>query len=100
MSTATADTGEMTVFYAIYDDGSISRVENLSGEEPQLLKPGRYVSAEEYQAAYDAISAKREEYVAELRAADEARTKGDYDALIAAGIPDATARRLSGYEGE
>jgi hypothetical protein len=34
-----------------------------------------------------------------LQAEDEQRTLSDYQALVAAGIPKATARRLSGYEG-
>lgn len=53
-------------------------------------------------AAYDAATAEwqdaKRQHVDELRAADRARLTDDYDALVAAGIPDVTARRLSGLD--
>lgn len=91
-----------TVFYVIYDDGSLD-VQTFSGNtidpQPILGKPGRVVTKAEYDAAkaqQDALNAAYEE---ELRKADLARIKANYDALIAAGIPDAVARNLTGYTG-
>ncbi|PSK57990.1 hypothetical protein B0E38_01835 [Streptomyces sp. 111WW2] len=95
----TAVDPETTTFYVLFDDGSASLMTSTTGEEPPLPKPGRFVDQTEYEERRDAIRAEREEYVAELQAEDERRTREDYEALIATGVPEATARRLSGYTG-
>lgn len=55
-------------------------------------------------AEYDTIHSEIKAAVAEKREAVEAedteRTRGDYEALLGAGLPEATARRLSGFQGE
>ncbi|GGQ50221.1 hypothetical protein GCM10010250_22280 [Streptomyces althioticus] len=95
----TAVDHEAATFYVVYDDGSASVMTTTTGEEPPLAKPGAFVSREEYEERQDAIKAARDEYVAGLQAEDERRTREDYEALIASGVPEATARRLSGYTG-
>jgi hypothetical protein len=86
-------------YYVIYDDGSIGRIVSSNGEQPPLSKPGRFVTEAEYQTRADELEAEHAEHIAEMQAADEARAREDYEALIAAGIPEATARRMSGYTG-
>lgn len=98
MTTATEPEAE-TTYYALFEDGSASRMTSTTGEEPPLSKPGRYVDEAAYEERQAQLAAAREEHVAALLAADEERTRADYEALRAAGIPEATARRLSGYEG-
>lgn len=90
-----------TTHHVLYEDGSTGLIET-SGEEPlpPLAKPGRLVTEEEYQARLGALTGQRARYVAGLLAADEERTRGDFEALTAVGVPEATARRMSGYEGD
>lgn len=91
---------ESVSFYAVYDDGSIGQLRVPAGApEPVLSKPGRLVDEEEFQDALDAIKAEAAQQAAADDAARRALAKADYDALVAAGIPDASARRLSGHTG-
>lgn len=98
--TTAVDPETETVFYVLFEDGSVSRMTSTTGEAPPLAKPGRFVDQAEYDARYAELQAARAEYLAQLQAEDERRTREDYLALRAAGVPEATARRLSGYEGE
>ncbi|MFE9319225.1 hypothetical protein ACFYNV_29700 [Streptomyces albidoflavus] len=91
--------GEPVAYWAIYDDGSTGRIVVTNGEEPVLGKPGRLVSEEEYAERLAELEAERERKRAERAAADEERTRTDYLALRAAGVPEDTARRMSGYTG-
>lgn len=91
---------EATTYYVLFEDGSASLMTSTTGEEPPLAKPGRFVDREEYETRKGEIRAAREAHVADLQAEDEQRTREDYEALIATGVPEATARRLSGYTGE
>lgn len=90
---------EVTTYYVLFEDGSASVMTTTTGEEPPLAKPGRFVDREEYENRQAEIRAAREAHIADLQAEDERRTREDYEALIASGIPEATARRLSGYTG-
>ena len=88
-------------YYIIYDDGTLETL-IIAGDglpEPVLDKPGRITSKLEY----DQYKALRDEqnavFLAELEATEQATRKTDYDALIAAGVPEDTARRLTGYTG-
>lgn len=90
---------EPVTYWILYEDGSAGRVQTTTGEEPILTKPGRFVDEAEYTAVFDALRAANEAHVAQLQAEDEQRTREDYEALRAAGVPEATARRMSGYTG-
>ncbi|WP_326817852.1 hypothetical protein OIE61_29195 [Streptomyces sp. NBC_01762] len=90
---------EPVTYWVLYDDGSSGRTESTTGE-PTLTSPGRLVTEAEYQARVDELKAANDAYVAEIQAEDEARQRQDFEALVASGLPDATARRLSGYEGQ
>lgn len=88
-------------FYVVYDDGSIELL-TMTGTgtlEPVLDKPGRITSKAEYDQYKAVLDERHAIYLAELEGAEQAAMKTDYDALIASGVPEATARRLSGYTG-
>ncbi|NED80981.1 NAD-glutamate dehydrogenase [Streptomyces sp. SID11233] len=46
------------------------------------------------------LATRRDTHLAEERSRAQARCQEDYEALRAAGVPEATARRLSGHEGD
>lgn len=90
-----------TLVYVIYDDGSIE-TQTITGSgmvEPVLDKPGRVTSEAEYKQYLAVLEERQSIYVAEQTAAEQSALKGDYDALRAAGIPEETARRITGYTG-
>jgi hypothetical protein len=92
---------ELTLYY-LHDDGSVSqRVVSSSGDEqptpPEPPADATEVTAEEYAQALAEIDAQREEERAAQAAAEDQQRADDYNALIAAGVPAATASRLSGY---
>lgn len=92
-------------FYAVYEDGStgVLTVESQDAGSvitPALTKPGRLVTGEEYDRAQAGLRADRDVYVTRLREADRERVSADYRALAALGVPDATARRLTGWSVE
>ncbi|MGC4947690.1 hypothetical protein ACLQ2N_16030 [Streptomyces sp. DT224] len=90
---------EPVTYWVLYDDGSVGRIESTTGE-PELNQPGHFVTEAEYQQRVAELEAANAEWIAEQQAADVARQREDYLALIEAGVPETTARRLSGYEGE
>ena len=84
-------------FYIVYDDGSVD-VQTVVGD-PIFTKPGRLVDQAEYNQYKGQLDQLNLIYASELKAADDQVAKNDYDALIALGMPEATARRISGYTG-
>lgn len=89
--------GETRVFWVVYEDGSTERLETDSQEEPQLHKPGQFVSETVYKKKLAGLEKAKDQLIAGLRAEDNARLDEDYQALLGAGLPEATAKRLSGY---
>lgn len=90
---------EVTTVYVVYDDGSIDKITYSGSDMPPLSKPGRVTDEAEYLARLAQLEAQNAAHVDDLQRAAQAQAKADYDALRAAGIPEATARRLSGYTG-
>lgn len=90
---------ETATFYVLYEDGSSGEITVSGGGTPELAKPGRIVPAKKYQARLTDLRAHHEEQSARLVADDEDRTRGDYEALKAAGVAEGTARRMSGWNG-
>lgn len=92
---------EPVTFFIIYDDGSIEQqdVEGVDSPEPTLSKPGRVAGQIEYEQYRLRLEEQNKIWIAETDARQQAVQKVDYDGLILAGIPDATARRLTGYTG-
>ncbi|MFK0063329.1 hypothetical protein ACIQTN_29390 [Streptomyces werraensis] len=90
--------GRPVDWYVIYDDGTAAHLQVVGEVEPVLGRPGRLVSEEEYGERMAQLRESSAEHVAALEAADVARQETDYQGLRAAGVPEDTARRMSGYE--
>lgn len=88
-----------TTFYVIYEDGSIEVQTLPDGTDPVLNKPGRVSGKVEYDQYLARLQELNATWLAETHAREQQVQKADYDALVAAGIPDATARRITGYAG-
>ncbi|WP_328434599.1 hypothetical protein [Streptomyces sp. NBC_00425] len=88
---------EHTLYYR-NANGSVSRVvTSLDADDIRVQGGTVQITEAEYQEAYAEIQRVNEEGKTELATADRERHVEDYEALRAAGIPEATARRLSGY---
>ncbi|WP_406321883.1 hypothetical protein [Streptomyces sp. NBC_00519] len=92
-----APAGETAVYYVLYEDGAVGKIETDAGGEPLLAHPGRLVSESAYLARLSVVEEESAAFLAELETGDQARTLADYTALTALGLPEETARRLSGY---
>jgi hypothetical protein len=92
--------GELIEVFVIYEDGTPARLEVPAGAEPRLSRPGAVVTMEEYGERVRELEEGTAAYVARLTAEDEARHAADYAALLAAGVAEDSARRMSGYEGK
>jgi hypothetical protein len=91
---------DATLYYRTAGGALISRqVTGDAAEEPALPEGATLLTPTEYAAALDDIKAERQEHAQQLTEADEAAQLADYQALRTAGIPEATARRMSGYTG-
>ncbi|GAA2685500.1 hypothetical protein [Nonomuraea recticatena] len=89
---------EVTRWWALPNGGVVEGVD--AGGELQPPEGAVEISREEYEQRLAVLKSEHAAYVDGLRAEDERRTREDFDALRAAGIPEATARRMSGYTGE
>ena len=90
----------MATLYLKYPaTGSVSELETSAAEDEDVPLPegAELISAEEYAQALAAIQEANARLVAEQEQQINAAAKEDYEALLAQGIPEATARRLSGY---
>lgn len=86
---------EQTYYYQ-YPDGSIVSVV-ASGTEPTPPEGATVLTKADYDTAVTQHEQARQQRDNDTKAAEAANARSDYDALIAAGIPEATARRLSGH---
>lgn len=88
---------DFTVYYR-YDNGAYSAT-TYEGMEPSDVVPpegATEITQQEYEDGVAEVEAANAAAAAELEAADRQRACDDYAALIAAGVPEATARRMSG----
>lgn len=88
--------------YYSFPDGSVAeRV--VTTDDPGKVIPvpdgATEITADEYAARLAQIQAANEQQQADTQAAEAAAKKAAYDELRAAGISDAVARTLSGYQG-
>jgi hypothetical protein len=91
---------EVTLYYRTAAGVLASRaVSGEDVEEPTLPDGATPLTEEAYTAALADVQAARDAYAEELTAQAEANQLADYEALRASGIPEATARRLTGYTG-
>lgn len=68
------------------------------GDGPTALPDGaEEISHAAYLDEVAVLAAARDEHRAEMREAAREASRADYDALIAAGLPEASARRMSGH---
>ncbi|MFE7356957.1 hypothetical protein ACFU8Q_28315 [Streptomyces sp. NPDC057543] len=87
---------EETTRYVRTASGSVMKITD-SGSTTVLPDGAVEITAEEYEATLAAIQAASDQKAADERAQELAAKKDAYDALIAAGIPEASARQISGY---
>jgi hypothetical protein len=92
--------GETRTYWVVYDDGSIGTIETTTGggEDPALDKPGLFVTEAVYLLQRAEMDTTRQARLEAIREEENTGMRLDYEALLAAGIPAATAERLSGYE--
>lgn len=90
---------DFTTYFYRHADGSVSAHTITGPTAPAAPDGATPVSQAEYETELAMVQARRREHAAQLLADDERRTGEDYAALRQAGIPEATARRLSGYTG-
>lgn len=91
---------EETVIYYQFGDGSVAERVVTGGTGTPTPPDGAVeITEAEYQAALATIVDENQQGRDDLEEEEQARAKGDYDALIALGMPEETARRLSGYRG-
>ncbi|MEZ3180828.1 hypothetical protein KYY02_19670 [Streptomyces pimonensis] len=84
-------------FYYLYPDGSVgertvSGVDEVTHPEGVVL-----LSREEYETRLAEIQAQRDAEAEATRQAELEQKRADYEALIALGLPPATASRITGY---
>lgn len=84
--------------YYQYEDGSYSAPTYEGVEADDIVPPAgaTEITEQEYLDGIAAVEAANAAAAAEQEAADRQRACDDYNALIAAGVPEATARRMSG----
>jgi hypothetical protein len=89
---------EPVTSYLHLADGTLSQI-TVTGTDPVIPEGAKLVTQEEYEQLRGAMLEAREARIAELMAAEEESMRTQYADLKAAGIPEATARALSRYEG-
>ena len=90
---------EQTYYYK-FPDGSVSvRTVAFDGVVVDPVPPAGAVAitAAVYNTLLAGLELATRQFVEQLQQAEQLQAAGDFAALIAAGIPPATARRLSGY---
>lgn len=84
------------------DDGALGSL-TVSGDGaagPKLPEGAALLSKAAYTRALTGIERGREAHRETVRVQEAAQVRDDYAALRGAGIPEGTARRLSGHAGE
>ncbi|MFF4900407.1 hypothetical protein [Streptomyces sp. NPDC001068] len=87
------------VSYVQYEDGTLARMTTGPGVEAGLSRPGRLITEAEYDKLRGEMDDAHHAAVDALKVADQERQARAFQDLVGAGIPEATARTLSGYEG-
>ncbi|MFF3665482.1 hypothetical protein [Microtetraspora malaysiensis] len=94
-----SEPAEITVRYFRFPDGSVGRTETSGDGEHVPPAEAVEIDEAEHQQLLAAVRQAQADHAADLAAADEANQLDDYTALVTAGIPERSARRLSGYTG-
>jgi hypothetical protein len=87
-----------TTLYLRYADGSVAQMVNTTPADDIPVPDGaEVITAEEYATAKAAITEANAARAAQLEQELQTKARADYDALVAVGVPQETAARLSGY---
>lgn len=85
-------------FYRLAGGGLIARtVSGTVAADPEIPQGATRLSKSAYERALVDVRTERATHADEVRAADDATRRGDYEALVALHVPEDTARRLTGY---
>jgi hypothetical protein len=89
---------EETIYYRRANGAYTMRTVSASSDVPVVDPEGAVrITQAEYEQGVAAAVAVRDQAREQRQAAETQSKKGAYDALVAAGIPDAAAQTLSGY---
>lgn len=88
-----------TIHHILFPDGRLSQITVTNGQEPVLVDGAKLVAPEVYEELRAKMRAAHEARVTELLAAEEDARRQQYEDLRGVGLPEATARGLSGYTG-
>ncbi|MEF3119505.1 hypothetical protein [Streptomyces chrestomyceticus] len=85
-------------FYFRMPDGALS-ARHTDGHSGEVMLPGgaTALTRKEYERALNELNAANAEQINQQMEAERAQLRTDYEALLAAGIPEGTARRITGY---
>ncbi|MEV0822555.1 hypothetical protein [Nonomuraea rubra] len=81
-------------------DGALGHWQGPDEAVFTLPDGGEIITRGQYDAAAAELAAAHEQYLADLRQADRERLQADLNAVRALGVPEATARRLVGWNAE
>lgn len=91
---------EETTIYYQWPDGAVAERTVSGGAETVTPPEGAVeITEEEYRAALATMEEEREREREKQKETEDAAIREDYEALRALGVPEETARRLSGYTG-
>ncbi|WP_405557741.1 hypothetical protein OHV08_28170 [Streptomyces canus] len=90
---------EQVTRYVRFLDGVLGRIVVGAGLDPELPDGAKYVTEEVYEELRSAMREQHETRVAVMLAAEKDARRQQYEDLVAAKIPEATARALSGHGG-
>ncbi|MER5904331.1 hypothetical protein ABT150_30225 [Streptomyces mirabilis] len=85
--------------YIRFPDGVLGRITVVGDLEPELPDGAKYVTQEVYEELRAELREQHDTRVAEMLATEKDARRQQYEDLVAAGIPEATARALSGHGG-
>jgi len=87
-----------TTLHFRHAGGSVSRLTTSQPPDDVVVPDGAVlITAKAYVKARAEIATGNEAYVGELIAVEKKQQVEDYEALAALGVPEATARRLTGH---
>ncbi|WP_328427933.1 hypothetical protein [Streptomyces sp. NBC_00443] len=85
--------------YVLFPDGMLSQITASAVTEPALPEGAKLVTQERYEELRGQMRERHEARLAEMEAVEAQLRRDQYDDLLAAGVREATARSLSGYDG-
>lgn len=90
---------EQVTRYVRFADGVLGRIVIGAGLEPELPDGAEFVTEEVYEEERASLREQHDARVAEMLAAEKDARRQQYEDLVAANIPEATARALTGHGG-